>query len=161
MSVPALLKAVRDGNDLLTVPGAVTSAGEGPPPRFVESLDTIRPARDLLKRRRKYFIGTLDPCASIEFARGCPWDCTFCSAWTFYGRSYRVASPEVVVDELERLREPGIFIVDDVAFVHAKHGFEIGEAINLASIRKQYYLEITAMSCCATWMCSDFGMHSA
>jgi hopanoid C-3 methylase HpnR len=141
VSVPALLRAVRDGTDLTHVPGAVTATGEGPPPRFVESLDTIRPARDLLARRRRYFIGTLDPCASIEFARGCPWDCTFCSAWTFYGRSYRVASPEVIVDELSRLREPGVFIVDDVAFVHAKHGFEIGEAIRRRGIRKQYYLE--------------------
>src|SRR5580704_25438 len=141
VSVPALLKAVRDGDDLMTVPGVVTASGEGPAPRFVESLDTIRPARDLLRRRRKYFIGTLDPCASIEFARGCPWDCTFCSAWTFYGRSYRVASPEVIADELASLREPGVFIVDDVAFVHARHGFEVGEAIKRRGIRKQYYLE--------------------
>jgi len=141
VSVPLLLQAVQDGDDLTGVPGAVSAAGEGPPPRFVESLDTIRPARDLLNRRRRYFIGPLDPCASIEFARGCPWDCTFCSAWTFYGRSYRVASPEVIADELARIREPGVFIVDDVAFVHARHGFEIGEAIKRRGIRKQYYLE--------------------
>jgi hopanoid C-3 methylase HpnR len=140
-SVPLLLRAVQDGEDLTRVPGAVTPAGEGPPPRFVESLDTIRPARDLLTRRRRYFIGTLDPCASIEFARGCPWDCTFCSAWTFYGRSYRVASPEVIAEELAGIREPGVFIVDDVAFVHARHGFEIGEAIKRRGIHKQYYLE--------------------
>jgi hopanoid C-3 methylase len=140
-SVPLLLDAVQQGRNLTTVPGAVSQAGEGPPPRFVESLDTIRPARDLLARRRRYFIGTLDPCASIEFARGCPWDCTFCSAWTFYGRSYRVASPDIVADELARVREPGVFIVDDVAFVHARHGFEIGEAIKRRGIRKQYYLE--------------------
>jgi hopanoid C-3 methylase HpnR len=140
-SVPLLLSAIEDGVDLTTVPGAVTAAGEGPPPRFVESLDAIRPARDLLARRRRYFIGTLDPCASIEFARGCPWDCTFCSAWTFYGRSYRVASPEVIAEELAGIREPGVFIVDDVAFVHARHGFEIGEAIQRRGIRKKYYLE--------------------
>jgi hopanoid C-3 methylase HpnR len=140
-TVPLLLRAVRDGADLTTVPGAVSAAGEGPPPRFIDSLDTIRPARDLLTRRRRYFIGTLDPCASIEFARGCPWDCTFCSAWTFYGRSYRVASPEVIAEELAAIREPGVFIVDDVAFVHAEHGFAIGEAIRRRGIRKQYYLE--------------------
>jgi len=140
-SVPRLLRAVQNGDDLTVVPGSVSAAGEGPPPYFVDSLDTIRPARDLLTRRRRYFIGPLDPCASIEFARGCPWDCTFCCAWTFYGRSYRVASPEVVADELARLREPGVFIVDDVAFVHARHGFEIGEAIRRRGIRKEYYLE--------------------
>lgn len=139
--VPRLLQAIEDGDDLTKVPGTVSAAGEGPPPGFVDSLDTIRPARDLLTRRRRYFIGTLDPCASIEFARGCPWDCTFCSAWTFYGRSYRVASPEVIADELANLREPGVFIVDDVAFVHARHGFEIGEAIKRRGIRKEYYLE--------------------
>ncbi len=140
-TVPLLLEALQNRDDLTRVPGVVSAAGEGPPPRFVESLDAVRPARDLLTRRRRYFIGTLDPCASIEFARGCPWDCTFCSAWTFYGRSYRVASPEVIVDELARIREPGVFIVDDVAFVHARQGFEICEAIRRRGIRKEYYLE--------------------
>src|SRR5262249_6544206 len=92
--VPLLLEAIEhDRNAVIRVPGAVTLDGEGPPPRFVPSLDSLRPARDLLRRRHKYFIGVLDPCASIEFARGCPWDCTFCSAWTFYGRSYRTVSP--------------------------------------------------------------------
>jgi hopanoid C-3 methylase len=160
-AVPLLLQAIQDGAaqigaaqigaaqdgapqvgaTLTGVPGAVSAAGEGPPPRFVESLDSVRPARDLLAKRRRYFIGTLDPCASIEFARGCPWDCTFCSAWTFYGRSYRIASPEVIARELANIREPGVFIVDDVAFVHASHGFAIGEAIKRRGIRKEYYLE--------------------
>ena len=54
----------------------------------------IGPPAILLRHRRKYFIGVLDPCASIEFTRGCPWDCSFCSAWTFYGRSYRVRTPK-------------------------------------------------------------------
>jgi hopanoid C-3 methylase HpnR len=140
-SVVALLDAAARGSDLLQVPGAVTVAGEGPSPRFIESLDAIRPARDLLRHRRKYFIGTLDPCASIEFARGCPWDCTFCSAWTFYGRSYRSRSPETIAEELGNIREPGVFIVDDVAFVHAEHGMRIAEEVERRGIRKQYYLE--------------------
>ena len=61
---------------------------------MIETLDDTLPARDLVKKRHKYFIGVLDPCASIEFSRGCPWDCSFCSAWTFYGRSYRKVSAE-------------------------------------------------------------------
>ena len=139
-SVTTLLDAIPDG-DFHGVPGAVTSKGHGPPPAFVSSLDDLAPARDLLPNRRRYFIGTLDPCASVEFARGCPWDCTFCSAWTFYGRSYRTASPEVIAEELARIREPGIFIVDDVAFVHQKHGMAIAEALFARGIRKEYYLE--------------------
>ena len=139
--VPPLLAAIEAGTDLATVPGAVTASGEGPPPSFVHSLDELLPARDLLRHRRKYFIGVLDPCASIEFSRGCPWDCSFCSAWTFYGRSYRLLSPERVVEDLRQIREPGIFIVDDVAFVHERHGTELGEAIARSGIKKRYYLE--------------------
>jgi hopanoid C-3 methylase len=140
-AVPRLLAAVAAGGDLLGVPGAVTAAGEGPPPVFVPSLDDLVPARDLLRRRRKYFIGTLDPCASLEMSRGCPWDCSFCSAWTFYGRSYRLVSSQRILADLQSIREPGIFIVDDVAFIHERHGIEVGEAIARAGIRKDYYLE--------------------
>jgi hopanoid C-3 methylase len=136
-----LLDAIAAGGDPAEIPGAVTAAGEGPAPVFVHSLDDLTPARDLLRHRRKYFIGTLDPCASIELSRGCPWDCSFCSAWTFYGRSYRLVSTERVVEDLRSIREPGIFIVDDVAFIHERHGIEVGEAIARAGIRKAYYLE--------------------
>ena len=142
VSVPKLLLAVEHDRQAITkVPGVVTLNGEGPPPQFIESLDDIRPARDLVRHRRKYFIGVLDPCASIEFARGCPWDCSFCSAWTFYGRSYRMVSTEKAVEELEQVQESGIFLVDDVAFIQAKQGLEIGEAVARRGIRKQYYME--------------------
>lgn len=142
-SVARLVEAAADGDAsaLLEVPGVVTSGGSGPAAAFVKDLDDLTPARDLLRKRRKYFIGVLDPCASIEFSRGCPWDCSFCSAWTFYGRSYRVKSVESSVDELASIREPGVFIVDDVAFIQADHGMKLGEAIASRGIKKQYYLE--------------------
>jgi hopanoid C-3 methylase HpnR len=141
-AIGPLLKVIeQDRRALALIPGTVTQDGEGPPAKMITSLDNLRPARDLLRHRRKYFIGVLDPCASIEFTRGCPWDCSFCSAWTFYGRSYRVASPETIVEDLARIREPGVFIVDDVAFIQAKHGLAIGEAIARRGIKKQYYLE--------------------
>ncbi len=138
---PAILAAWSDQQELHVLPGVVTAAGEGPPPRMIRSLDDTLPARDLLQKRYKYFIGVLDPCASVEFARGCPWNCTFCSAWTFYGRSYRRVSPGVVGEDLARAREPGVFIVDDVAFVHAEHGHAIADEIEKRQIRKNYYLE--------------------
>lgn len=142
-AVVQLLDAVADG-DLTCVPGAVWPGGAGSPPKFIDNLDDLLPARDLLRNRRKYFLGRMDPCASIEFSRGCPWDCSFCSAWTFYGRTYRTKSPEVAAEELAHIREPGIFIVDDVAFIKADHGFAIGEAIAKRGLRKRYYLETRA-----------------
>jgi hopanoid C-3 methylase HpnR len=139
---PRLLEAIPAGpKGVAQVPGAVTLDGAGPPPVLVRSLEDLRPARSLVRHRRKYFLGVLDPCASIEFTRGCPWDCSFCSAWTFYGRGYRTISPERVIEDLESIREPGVFIVDDVAFIQAEQGFRIGEAIARKGIRKQYYLE--------------------
>jgi hopanoid C-3 methylase len=138
LTTPAMLAAAPDVDG---TPGVVTTRARGARAPLLDSLDRFRPARDLTRRRRRYFIGELDPCASIEFTRGCPWDCSFCSAWTFYGRTYRAASPEAIVDELAHIREPNCFIVDDVAFVHPEHGMAIADAIEAKGIRKQYYLE--------------------
>ncbi len=135
-----LLQAARDGG-LATVPGVVCAEGRGPAPLLLESLDRPRPARDLTRKRHRYFIGELDPCASIEFTRGCPWDCSFCSAWTFYGRSYRRASPEAAAEEMASIAEPNVFIVDDVAFIKPEHGHGIAAALERRRIRKSYYLE--------------------
>ncbi|MGF1240064.1 hopanoid C-3 methylase HpnR [Streptomyces sp. 2-6] len=138
-----LLAAVTDGG-LDQVPGVVTADGHGPPPRMLHGIDEPRPARDLMRHRRRYFIGELDPCASIEFTRGCPWDCSFCSAWTFYGRSYRKASPEAAAAELASIAEPNVFVVDDVAFIRPEHGDAIAAELERRRIRKQYYLETRA-----------------
>jgi hopanoid C-3 methylase HpnR len=138
----ALLEAIEhDRKNVHRVPGVLSPEGEGPRPALIRDLDALLPARDLLRNRRRYFIGVLEPCASIEFTRGCPWDCSFCSAWTFYGRSYRQRTPERIGDELASIREPGVFIVDDVAFIHPEHGFAIGKEIERRRIRKEYYLE--------------------
>jgi len=138
-----LLAACRDGA-AHEVPGVLTADGSGPPPIMMDGIDTPRPARDLLRRRNKYFIGVLDPAASIEFTRGCPWDCSFCSAWTFYGRSYRRSSPEAAADEVASIREPGLFIVDDVAFIRPEHGDAIAAELEKRKVRKEYYLETRA-----------------
>jgi hopanoid C-3 methylase HpnR len=138
---PQVLEAVREPENLHKLPGVTSVYGEGPSPRLVENLNALHPARDLIAKRRKYFIGVLDPCASIEFTRGCPWDCSFCSAWTFYGRNYRKLNPEVAAEDLASIQEPGVFIVDDVAFIHSDHGLALAREIEKRNIRKQYYLE--------------------
>ncbi|MEM7041054.1 MAG: radical SAM protein, partial [Bacteroidota bacterium] len=110
----------------------------------IPGLERYKPARHLVRKRHKYFIGELDPCASVEFTRGCPWDCVFCSAWTFYGRSYRKLSPQEAADDLESIKEPNVFIVDDVAFIRPEHGMAIADEIERRGIQKQYYLETRA-----------------
>ena len=137
---PALLAAAPD-RALAEVPGAVTAADPAVPRRCCTAWMIIFRPGIWAGGARKYFIGVMDPAASIEFTRGCPWDCSFCSAWTFYGRSYRRLSPEAAVEDMARIAEPGVFIVDDVAFIKAEEGDEIARQLERRGIRKQYYLE--------------------
>ena len=141
-SIGRLEAAGHDAGALQRVPGAVTLDGEGPPPVFVQHLDDLLPARELLRYRRRYYIGQLDPALPSSSAAAAV-DCTFC-AWTFYGRSYRTKTPARVVEEIEQIREPGLFILDDVAFIQAEHGLAIGEAIARKGIQKRYWLETRA-----------------
>jgi hopanoid C-3 methylase HpnR len=141
-TAPRLLQEIPDGR-LDEVPGIVSARGSGPAPALIPEgdLDLYRPERDLLPKRRRYFIGVLDPCASIEFSRGCPYHCSFCSAWTFYNRTYRKAAPAAIVEELSRIAEPNVFVVDDVALLDGQHGMAIADEVEKRNIRKRYFME--------------------
>ena len=137
-----LLETAENRRDQLhTLPGVVTRRGQGPQPLLLANPGALPPARDLLRRPKRYFLGPFDPCGSVEFSRGCPWDCTFCSAWTFYGRTYRRVGVEAAVENLARMPERGVFIVDDVAMLDPGHAEAIADEIERRKIRKEYYLE--------------------
>lgn len=53
---------------------------------------------------------------TIQFARGCPYNCEFCDIIVMYGRRPRAKRPEQVLAEVEALHRLGvtnIFVVDD------------------------------------------------
>ncbi len=54
---------------------------------------------------------------SVQFSRGCPFQCEFCDIIVLYGRKPRTKTPEQFLAELERLYELGwrrtVFLVDD------------------------------------------------
>jgi radical SAM superfamily enzyme YgiQ (UPF0313 family) len=54
---------------------------------------------------------------SVQFSRGCPFDCEFCDITVMNGRLPRVKAPQQLIAELEVLRQIGwndmVFIVDD------------------------------------------------
>ena len=67
------------------------------------------PRFDLLKVKR-YATG------SIQFSRGCPFQCEFCDIIVTFGRRPRMKRPEQVIEELEQMRRLGFlgaFVVDD------------------------------------------------
>jgi radical SAM superfamily enzyme YgiQ (UPF0313 family) len=67
------------------------------------------PRFDLLKMRHYLF-------GSVQFSRGCPFQCEFCDIIVTFGRRPRLKTTQQVVAELEALRKQRIdtvFIVDD------------------------------------------------
>jgi radical SAM superfamily enzyme YgiQ (UPF0313 family) len=97
-----ILEAARD-REFPDIPGVTYRAsGEvvanaGAP--LVADLDTLpRPAYD------SYPIEDLDlPLLRVEAGRGCPFNCTFCSTASFFGRRYRLKSAERLCAELDEL----------------------------------------------------------
>ncbi len=81
----------------------------------IEDLDTLSP--DWSRYDWDKYIYTPLNCrlAVPNFARGCPFTCTFCSQWQFW-RRYRARSPKLFVDEIEVLvkqHKVGFFILAD------------------------------------------------
>jgi radical SAM superfamily enzyme YgiQ (UPF0313 family) len=83
-------------------------------PRYEQAektdMTTVPTSRfDLLKMRHYAF-------GSVQFSRGCPFQCEFCDIIVTFGRRPRIKTTEQVLAELEALRAQGIrmaFIVDD------------------------------------------------
>ncbi len=72
--------------------------------------DTPLPRLDLLPIQ-KYAAMT------VQYSRGCPFDCEFCDITALFGRKSRTKSPEQMISELDALNKTGwkgsVFIVDD------------------------------------------------
>ncbi|RPJ43652.1 MAG: radical SAM protein, partial [Candidatus Latescibacterota bacterium] len=72
-------------------------------------------------------------CMSVQFCRGCPFDCDFCDVIIMNGRKPRTKSPEQLVAELEALRVAGwkgsVFVVDDNFLGHRRKARELLGAI--------------------------------
>jgi anaerobic magnesium-protoporphyrin IX monomethyl ester cyclase len=125
-----LVRAVDDGTWMTDRPsikgiayladGKVTATPAEPP---IADLDRIAPDWGVLEWGKYIYIPMGVRVAIPNFARGCPFTCSFCSQWKFW-RDYRVRDPKKVVDEIEALvrdHQVGFFILaDEEPTIHRK-----------------------------------------
>jgi radical SAM superfamily enzyme YgiQ (UPF0313 family) len=65
---------------------------------------------------------------SLQFSRGCPFQCEFCDIIVIFGRVPRTKKPAQVIAELDEMRKAGFFsamIVDDNFIGNKKHAKEL------------------------------------
>ena len=66
--------------------------------------------RSLTRKRSTFSLG------AVQAARGCPYDCSFCSATLFAGRKYRFRPVANVIAEIKAMNSRLVFFLDDNIF---------------------------------------------
>ncbi|MEM1024731.1 MAG: magnesium-protoporphyrin IX monomethyl ester anaerobic oxidative cyclase [Myxococcota bacterium] len=97
--------AFRDGERIMATPAH--------PP--IKKLDALAADWSILEWDRYKYTPLGVRVAIPNFARGCPFTCSFCSQWKFW-RTYRARTPKNFVDEIEALvrdHDVGFFILAD------------------------------------------------
>lgn len=84
---------------------------------FIEDLDALNPAWDLLEwKDYRYFVIPGSRLGAVSTSRGCSHNCTFCSQQKFWHQSWRGRAPEKVAAEIEHLAKTygvNVFLIPD------------------------------------------------
>ena len=96
---PLLLTALQTQQDVSAITGLTFKTRAGvvntPDTAVIEDLDSLPlPAFDL------YANMTDLTSIPIEAGRGCPFDCSFCATNRFFGRRFRMKTPELLVSQI-------------------------------------------------------------
>jgi len=145
----ALARALESGADWATVPGiAYRRHGEvieTPSPAPVDPKTLPIPAYHLLPMERYHFEFIGHPFGVVQASRGCPYRCTFCSEWPFWGAGWRARDPESIVEELELLVRKygctGVWFADDCFNVSGDHMQAICEGILKRNLRLNWFYQ--------------------
>lgn len=120
-----------------------------PPRPRISDLDALGlPARHLVNMQR--YVQTLYilnlPAGTIMTSRGCPFNCSYCSASAMFGRIYTTRSAKCVVDEVELLIEKygvkGIRFFDSTFTLNRKHVLSICDELTKRGFKIPWNCEI-------------------
>jgi len=110
LTIPELLDTYENDGDLEEVKGIAFLKSDEvvvtPPRPFIEDLDTLIPAWDLLDwDDYTFYVMPGSTLGIVNSSRGCDQECSFCSQRKFWKETYRERSAEDLVKELEYLRD--------------------------------------------------------
>jgi radical SAM superfamily enzyme YgiQ (UPF0313 family) len=147
---------MRVGEALEHVDSVVTGEADGIWPQVLQDArrGTLKPhyvgsqvAADSIPIARHDLLPTGYYFGSIQTARGCPLNCSFCSVTTFSGRSLRRRRIDEIVEEFKQIRESHVFVVDDNLIGtrkdHIANSKELFRAMIRANVDKQWIAQVT------------------
>lgn len=144
-----LFSSLLSGNPDKTVPGLVYNQNgiihKNPRPALIENLDNI-PFIDYSFLGKKT-LSSIKPNSlfRIDIGRGCPFSCTYCTTKTFWGRKFRLKSPERIVQEIKYIHEQ--FGVSAFGFSHDMFTFDRNKVLEICKLLKNLEFPIR-------WTCS-------
>jgi len=89
------------------------------------------PRRDLIKAEDYLLSNT------VQTTRGCPFNCSFCSVTSFFGRTYRTRPLPAVIAEIQSLPDGLLLIVDDNIMGHPEYARKLFASIK--PLRRQWF----------------------
>jgi hopanoid C-3 methylase len=112
--------------------------------REFPSLDTFPlPDRTLTSTYRDnyyYPIPAINTFASIRGSAGCYFRCKFCSVSHTLKRKLYTRQIDSIIEELNTIKEPMLFWVDDEFFLDSEHATQLAREIEKAGIKKYHHI---------------------
>jgi len=142
-----LLKQLKNGQDLKSVPGIIFKEGEKiikTPRAAMMTPEALKiPDRSARIYKKGFHMLGL-PADVIETSRGCVYDCNFCSIRNMYGKSFRKFSIERIITDLEDAKRhgaKGIFITDDNITIDGKRLIQLSDEITRAKLNMTFAVQ--------------------
>lgn len=139
-----LVQNLSEGKTSEDVPGVWTRTNghfQGGAHQKQANLDSLPfPDRTITGEDRKsYYIEWVKkPIAFIRATAGCSFRCSFCTVWKEYDGKYFIRRAERIVEELKKVQEDLVLLIDDEPFLNPSFMGRLAKGIKEEGIKKQY-----------------------